>query len=587
MRFLGNVLATIVGLFLFSMLFFFGLMLFAALASSSEDSVTIKNNSVIELDLSQVTADYGGKFKFKDINYFEENHDGFADVLKSINAAASDDRIQGISILNDENQLGMAQLKALREALETFKKSGKFVYAYANVYTQKGYYLATAADQVYLNPVGELDFKGLSTELMFFKDLQEKSGIKMEVIRHGKYKSAVEPFLENQMSEPNRRQITELLQSVWSNLVTDIAKSRNLSVAQLNAVANGLLARTPAMAVKQKLVDQVAYEDVYHDAIRRKLDVAKTEAYNKVKILDYANEQSKKSSNFKGKDEIAIVYAQGEIGSGEGGIETVGEGSMRRALEAARNNDNVKAVVLRVDSPGGSALTSDLIWREVELTKKQKPVVVSMGNLAASGGYYISCGANRIFAEPNTITGSIGVFGVLPNFTTLSERIGIHTQEVKTHENAAGYSPFRPLDENFRKVTQEGVEHIYRTFVARVAAGRKMPFAAVDSIAQGRVWSGSDAKKIGLVDEIGGLDAAIAYAAKAAKTKDFRTQDYPEYERNLRDLLAGMGLPFVKSTETLLREQLGNENYKLLEQVRLMSRRSGVQAALPYTLDIR
>lgn len=587
MRFLGNVLATIVGLFIFTMLFFFGFMFIVAIAGSGSEKVGVEDNSVIELDLSEVTNDYGGKFVYKDFEYYEDNHDGLSDVIKAVEAAKTDRNIKGISILNNDSKLGMAQTKALRDALEDFKTSGKFVYAYANYYTQKDYYLNSVASTVYINPVGEMDFKGLSSELMFFKDLQEKSGVKVEVIRHGKYKSAVEPFLENKMSDANRLQITALLNSVWNSTVADIAKSRKITVGKLNEIANGLLARTPKMAQSEKLVDKVAYEDVYHDDIRKILKVAAGKDYNKISILDYAENVATTITDYTTQNRIAIIYAQGEIGSGEGDVNMVGEGSMRRALKEARNDDDVKAIVLRIDSPGGSALTSDLIWREIELTKKVKPVVVSMGNLAASGGYYIACNGNRIFAEANTITGSIGVFGMLPNMTALATRIGINTEQVSTHANAAGYSPFRPLDGKFRNFTQESVERVYSTFVSRVAAGRKMNFAAVDSIGQGRVWSGSEALEIGLVDEIGGMDAAIAYAAKLAKIKAYRTQDYPEYEKNFRDLLANMGVPFIKSTAEMLREEIGEENFKMLEQIKRISARTGIQASLPFEINIR
>lgn len=586
MRFLGNILATIIGLFIFCMLFFFGIILIAAIAGSGSENVSVKSNSVIELDLSKVTNDYAGKFNYKDFDYFETSHDGLSDVIKAIEAAKTDNNIKGISILNNNSSLGMAQSKALRDALEDFKTSDKFVYAYANSYTQKEYYLNSVANLVYLNPVGDMDFKGLSSEIMFFKDLQEKSGIKMEVIRHGKYKSAVEPFLDNKMSDANREQVTALLNSVWQSVVEDISKSRNIPIAKLNEIANGLLARTPELAKAENLVDKIVYEDVYHDDIKKMLKVSNDEDYNTIKILDYAENVATTSSDFSAKNKIAILYAQGEIGSGEGDVNVVGEGSMRRSLQEARKDENVKAIVLRIDSPGGSALTSDLIWREIENTKKVKPVVVSMGNLAASGGYYIACNANKIYAENNTITGSIGVFGILPNFSQLSNKIGINTEKVSTHQNAADYSPFRPIDEKFRIVTQESVERIYSTFVSRVAQGRKMDFAAVDSIGQGRVWSGSEALKIGLIDEIGGMDDAIAYAAKLAKVKEYRTQNYPEYEKNLRDLLGNLGVPFIKSKESLIREEIGEANFKIWQKVKNTGNKTGIQAFMPFEINI-
>ena len=586
MRFLGNVMATIIGIFVFFMLFFFGILIIGVIFGGESEGVAVKSNSVIELNLEDIKNDYAGKYKDPWMTIFSEDKNiGLTDIINAIEEAKTDDDIKGISILNDESHLGMAQYKALRDALESFKKSGKFVMAYANSYSQKEYYLNSVANTVYLNPVGDFDFKGLSSEIMFFKDFQEKTGLKMEVIRHGKYKSAVEPFLENKMSDANREQITALLNSVWNSVTTDISKSRNVSVAKLNEIANGLLARTPEMAKAQKLVDFIAYEDVYHNAIKNKLKVAADEDYHKVSILDYTKKVSTTSLSSDSKDQIAIIYAQGEIHSGEGDVNTIGEGSMRRSLQEARKNKDVKAIVLRINSPGGNALTSDLIWREVELTKKVKPVVVSMGNYAASGGYYIACNANTIFAENNTITGSIGVFGVLPNFTPLATKMGISTEQVKTHENSANYSPFVPLDEKFKAVTLEGVEHIYKTFVTHVAQGRKMTFAQVDAIAQGRVWAGSEAIKNGLVDKIGGLDDAIREAASLSKTKSYSTQNYPEYEKDFNDILAN--LPFAKSKASFIKEEIGEENYKIMEQIKRLQSQKGVQAMMPFEINIQ
>ena len=587
MRFLGNVLATIVGLFVFFMMLFFGILIIGAVFSGGSDEVPVENNSVIELDLSLIKNDYAGKFNFKDFDYFEVKHDGLSDVIRAIDEAKTDDNIKGISILNDESDLGMAQLKGLRDELEAFKKSGKFVYAYSNMYSQKEYYLNSVANTVYINPIGELDFKGLSSEVLFFKDFQEKSGLKMEVIRHGKYKSAVEPFLENEMSPANREQVLALLNSVWNSMVTDISISRNVSISQLNTIANGLLARTPEMAKAQKLVDVIAYEDDYHNAIKKVLKVDSDEDYNKIDIKDYAENRAQTPKENTSKDKIAIIYAQGEIGNGEGDLNIIGEGSMRRSLQEARKNENIKAIVLRIDSPGGNALTSDLIWREIELTKKVKPVVVSMGNYAASGGYYLACNADKIFAEANTITGSIGVFGTLPNFSKLIDRVGIHVEQVNTHENAAEYSVFKPIDEKFRIVTQESVERIYNTFLNRVAEGRKMTFAQVDAIAQGRVWSGSEAMKVGLVDEIGGMDAAIKEASKLAKINTYKTQNFPQYEKSFDDLLSNLGLPFFKTKESFIKEEVGVENYKIIEQIRKMNTKKGTQFLMPFEINIK
>lgn len=587
MNFLKNVLATIVGLFVFCFICFFGIILIGAIFGG-EERVKVKDNSVLELNLEKVTNDYGGKFNYEDMPFLNEKGkgEGLTDILRAIDAAKTDDKIKGISILNNNLKLGVAQTKALRDELEKFKQSGKFILAYGNVMSQKEYYLNSVANTVYLNPVGDVDFKGLSSQVMYYKDFQDKTGIKMEVIRHGKYKSAVEPFLTNAMSPENREQITVFLNSIWNSVVADIAKTRSIPVEKLNVIANDLLARTPEMAKANKLIDVVAYEDVYHDDIKKRLKVADDEDYNTIDIMDYSKDLAI-GAEFSIKDKIAIIYAQGEIGHGEGDLNTVGEGSMRRSLKEAREDDEVKAIVLRIDSPGGSALTSDLIWREIELTKKVKPVVVSMGNLAASGGYYIACNANKIFAEASTITGSIGVFGMLPNLSQIADRYGLNTETVETHKNAAGYSVFEPLDNDFRNFTQEGVETIYKTFVNRVATGRKMTFDQVDAIAQGRVWSGADALKLGLVDKIGGMDDAIAYAASLTKTKDFDTVSYPEFKKSFFDDLEESGfLSFMKTRETLLKEELGNEGYEMVNQIKRMNARKGMQVIMPYELKI-
>ena len=586
MRFLGNVLATVIGIFVFMMLSFFGIILIGVIFGGDSETVEVENNSVIELNLSDISDDYAGKYSDPWVTAFSERKKiGLTDVINAIEIAETDDAIKGISILNTNSSLGMAQSKELRDALNRFKKSGKFIYSYANSYSQKEYYLNSVANSIYINPIGELDFKGLSTEVMFFKDFQEKSGLKMEVIRHGKYKSAVEPFLENKMSDANKEQTMALLNGIWTNIVEDISKSRNIPVEKLNTIANGLLARTPEMAKAQNLIDYIAYEDVYHNAIRKVLKVDKDEDYNTVSIADYTQKTTTTSVNMDSNDAIAIVYAQGEIGSGEGDVNEIGEGSMRRSLQEARKDDDIKAIVLRINSPGGSALTSDLIWREIELTKRVKPVVVSMGNYAASGGYYIACNANTIFAEKNTITGSIGVFGTLPNFSVAANRYGINTEQVRTHENASNYSPFVPMDEKFKAITLEGVENIYATFIGHVAEGRKMTTAQVDAIGQGRVWTGSEAVKIGLVDKIGGLREAIAEAAKLAKIKSYSTVNYPEYEKNFEDIFANF--PFAKSKMAFIKEEIGEENYQLLQEIKRIKQRKGIQAIMPFEISIQ
>lgn len=571
------------------LLSFFLLIGLGALLGSGEDEVKVKDNSVIQLDLAKINFDYAGKYETDSpfSSLMTKDKVGFIEVLNAIDAAKTDDKIKGITIVNNQSGLGLAQSKELRDKLEDFKKSKKFVYAYANIFSQKEYYISSIADAVYLNPAGEVDFKGLGTEMLFFKNFQDQTGLKMEIIRHGKFKSAVEPYLAQEISPENREQVTVLLQSVWQTIVTDIAKNRNISVAQLNTIADGLLARTPQMALQQKLVDKVAYVDEFDAMLKTKLKVAKDEEVESISISDYVSNASLKSEDYTKDDIIAVIYAQGQINGGEGDVDYIGEGSINRSLKEAREDEDVKAIVLRVDSPGGSALTSELIWREIELTKKVKPVVVSMGNLAASGGYYIACNANTIFAEPTTITGSIGVFGMLPNAHGFATKYGVNAEQVQTHKNALGYSVFEPISEDFKAFTLESIDQIYKTFVNRVAVGRKMTFDQVDAIAQGRVWTGSDAIKNGLVDKLGNLDAAIAHAASLGKTKSYRTENYPEYKKNFNEFLeAFAGASIYKSKETLMKEELGEENYNLLKKMKVMQNRKGVQMLMPFDLSL-
>lgn len=592
MKFLSNVLATLVGLFLFFIILFFGFFILGVIMGSAGDDANktyVKDNTVLLLDLEKITQDHSAKTIVTDFPYLNsENYDGLIDVLNAIENAKTDDKIKGISLLNVQSNLGLAQTKALRDKLNEFKGSGKFVVSYSNYYTQGQYYLGSVADTVYVNPVGEVEFKGLSSEILFFKDFQEKYGIKMEVIRHGKYKSAVEPFLENKMSDENRLQMQELLNSAWETIVQDISVSRKISVDSLNAIADQLAARTPQLALNKKLVDKVVYEDEFHNGIKKAIGVKYEENYNTVDIKDYAANVAIAIKSKKEKNKIAIIYAQGEIRDGEGDVRTIGEGYVKQSLQDAVKDENVKAIVLRVDSPGGSALASDIIWREIELTKKHKPVIVSMGNYAASGGYYISCNADRIFAESTTITGSIGVFGAVPNFTEFVNSIGIHSDVVTTHKNSANYSPFQPMDETLKAVLTESVENIYTVFLQRVAQGRKMTIEQVDEVAQGRVWTGTDAKRLGLVDEIGGLQEAINYAAKLAQTETYKTINFPVFEKTTQEFFDDLN-PFMtaKAKESMIKEEIGEENYQLLQRVKNLQTKSGVQAMMPYEIIIR
>ncbi len=586
MKFLRNLLAAIIGCLIAFGIMFVMFLVLAALIGTGEDTVVVKDNTVLELQLQTPIQDYVGMDDSNPFAGLFNVNQGLDDILHAIRIAKEDDRIKGISLKNNILMAGLSQTQAIREALLDFAESGKFIYAFGDYYTQKDYYLASVANKVFLNPVGALDFKGLSTEVLFFKDLQEKSGIKMEVIRHGKYKSAVEPFLANEMSDANRVQIKELLDNLWGSMLGDISKSRDISVDNLNQIADTLGTRTSKYATMSGLVDDALYFDEYEALIKETLGVEQDQDINYVPILDYIG-TSKRKKIYSGSDKIAIIYAQGEIWYGEGGPNIIGQGIINNALKRARQDEDVKAIVVRVNSPGGSALTSDIIWREIEITKKTKPVVVSMGDVAASGGYYIAAGADKIFAEPTTITGSIGVFGTIPNISQLAENIGINAEQVGTNENAVEYSLFEPMKDNFRSNVKEGIEETYRIFLDRVAQGRDITIAQADSLAQGRVWSGVDAKRLGLVDELGGLDDAIAEAANLAGLENYGIKKLPKYKSDFEQLMEDLGGASAKSKQAIIQEEIGFEAYTILKEIKTAMENKGVQARMPFALRIK
>ncbi|HAF75944.1 MAG TPA: signal peptide peptidase SppA [Maribacter sp.] len=586
MKFLRNFLASILGsLFAFGILFVM-FLIFVSLVSSSEDAVAVKDNSILELQLQRPISDYTGSNELDPFAGIFEESQGLDEIIHAIEVAKNDDRIKGISINNNFIIAGLAQTQAIRRSLEDFKAEGKFIYAYADFFMQRDYYLASVADSVFINPVGVLDFKGLSTEVLYYKELQEKSGVKMEVIRHGKYKSAVEPYLENNMSEANRSQLTALLQSLWNSMVTDISETRSISESDLNVIADTLGGRTPNFAKLSGLVDDVVFYDQYENKLANALELKKDDKINYSSLDDYVKYSNKKTLK-SGDDKIAVVFAQGEIFYGEGGPNIIGQGIINEALIKAREDDKVKAIVLRVNSPGGSALTSDIIWREVELAKKVKPVIVSMGNVAASGGYYIAAGANKIFAEPTTITGSIGVFGTVPNLTELADNVGINAEQVGTNKNAVEYSLFEPMQESFKNQVQESIEETYETFLQRVSQGRGMTMAQVDSVAQGRVWSGTEALEIGLVDELGNLDDAISAAAEMAEIDTYGVKKFPKYKSGFERFMEDLEGASVKIKENLLKDEIGEEAYQVLKELQSFKKQSGVQARMPFALDIK
>ena len=585
MNFLRNLLAAILGtLVAFGMLFFM-FLIFISLANA-EEGVVVKNNSILELQTKYPINDYTGTTDADPFAGLFEKAQGLDEILNAIAIARTDDRIKGISINSNFILAGISQTQAIRNALQEFKSGGKFIYAYGDIFLQKDYYLASVADSIFINPVGSLDFKGLAAEVLYFKSLQEKTGVKMEVVRHGKYKSAVEPYLEDEMSNDNRTQIKELLSSIWGSMMNDIALDRNLETADLNVIADTLGGRNPSYAQASGLIDGVIYQDEYEALLKQATGIGEDDDLKYIGLSDYVKEANKKQ-RYKGKDKIAIIYAQGEILYGEGGPNYIGQGLINRALVRAREDNNVKAIVLRVNSPGGSALTSDIIWREIELTKKEKPVIVSMGDVAASGGYYIAVGADKIFAEPTTITGSIGVFGTIPNMSELAKNIGINAEQVGTNKNSIDYSIFEPMSTSFRSVIKESIETTYETFLSRVATGRNISVAKADSLAQGRVWSGVDAVRLGLVDEIGGLDEAVAEAAAMAGISTYGIRKYPKYKSNFELFMEDLSGAKVRTKEFFIENELGGEVFDVLKEVKSAMEQKGIQARMPFTLHIK
>ncbi|MBU2947610.1 signal peptide peptidase SppA [Zobellia uliginosa] len=587
MKFLRNLLAAIIGCLIAFGVIFIMVIVFVGIASSSEETVSIEKNSILELQLKLPISDYVGNNDADPFTgAFMEQSQGLDEILQAIVVAKDDDDIKGISINNNFMMAGLAQTQSIRKALEDFKSSGKFIYTYGDFYMQKDYYLASVADSIFINPVGGLDFRGLSSEVLFFKDLQEKTGVKMEVIRHGKYKSAVEPFISNEMSEANRTQIQELLGSLWNSMIEDISTGRNISAANLNVIADTLGGRSPEFAKENGLLDDVIFFDQYEQKLRNAISLDKDDDLNIIELQDYVVRSNKEVLK-SGKDKVAVVFAQGEILYGEGGPDVIGQGIINEAIIKAKEDEDVKAIVLRVNSPGGSALTSDIIWREIALAKEIKPVVVSMGNVAASGGYYIAVGADKIFAEPTTVTGSIGVFGTVPNLTELAGDIGINAEQVGTNKNSVEYSVFEPMSNEFRGYVQESIESTYDTFLQRVSQGRNISMTVADSLAQGRVWSGVDAKRIGLIDELGNLEDAIEEAAKMAELGDYGIKKFPKYKSGIERLLEDLGGASAKVKQDFIEEEIGTEAYSILKQVKSAMNQEGVQARMPFVLDIK
>ena len=584
--FFASVLGTLTALFLGGIILF---MLIAGIASvvNSDDSsaAMIQDNSVLSLKLNLPIMDnVPGSQDFQVSLGLDAESIQLIDLVTAIELAKTNDKIKGIHLRSDYLAAGWAQTKTLRDALLSFKNSGKFVSAYADFFTQKGYYLASAADSIFVNPNGGVELKGLASEVLYFKDFEDEYGFKMEVIRHGKYKSAVEPYLSNSMSEANREQIGSLIASLWETIGSEIAEARNISVAELDAIASDLKANLVGNALKVGLIDHVSYKSEYIELLKSKLGLSEKD---KLKLVDYNDILAGNAAHKKGvRDKIAVIYAQGPILFGEGSETQIGDQVFVEAIEEAAKSKRVKAIVLRVNSPGGSAMISDILWNALEDAKKKKPLVVSMGNVAASGGYYIACNANTIFADPMTVTGSIGVFATIPNIKGFTDDIGIKAEHVMTHKNAVGYSPFEPISRGFRKSALEGIEHVYDTFKQRVADGRNLSLEEVEALAQGRVWTGLQAKENGLVDELGGLGAAIEAAAVLAEIEEYNLTSYPKVETDFDDIFALMS-PFA-AIETQIKSVLPREFSTFIEaSTSEKNQAPRIQVRIPFSLDIR
>lgn len=578
--FLKMILASFLALLVFTLI---GVLIFLSILAgigSSNKEVT-GNNAVLVVDLSKPFPEIGVEVPFAGLNGGDEyDVPGLFDVVRMIESAVADSSIKGIYLKCGSNSNGFGSSEEIRNALMKFKKSKKFIIAYADVVTQGGYYVANIADKIYCHPKGGLDWRGYSMSYFFIKGTLQKLEIEPQIFYAGKFKSATEPFRETQMTEANRLQSTVLLNDLYGAFLLNTSRTRGVDTASLRRYAVENLVTTPEKAVELKLLDGLKYEDEVRAEMNQLMKASADAKINFVPLGKYA-----KAITFKktGANKIMVIYAQGNIVDGKGERESIGSESYMNLVRRARTDKSIKAIVFRINSGGGSAMASENIWRELTLAKKEKPVILSFGDVAASGGYYLACNADSIFAQPNTITGSIGVFSILPNMEKfLNNRIGMTFDAVKTAPDADALSIVKPLSESQKKWLQTEVDSIYATFTNRVATGRKKPQAFIDSIGQGRVWSGTRAIELGLVDRLGGLQDAIDCAARMAKIGDnYRLREYPEPE-SIFNQLFGSSTSSAK-LKTAMKEEMGADTYKIYEQVKKVKQLSLVpQARLPF-----
>ncbi|MCX6248356.1 MAG: signal peptide peptidase SppA [Bacteroidetes bacterium] len=578
----ASMLGFFLTLILISVILFSVVAIIASVATT--EVVSTPRNAVLQIKLDRTIIDRGQKKSIFGDMYSMRRRDGLTDILDNIRKARNDNDIKGILLDVSVIPAGLSTISEIRDALADFKKSGKFIVSYSEFYSQGAYYLASVSDRIYLQPQGMVFFKGLDAEQTFIKGTLEKLDIKMQIIRHGKFKAATEPLFLDKMSAENRKQISELIRNSWEKIVEAVSSSRNISAGRLNEIADSLKAETPEDAVKYKLVDQLAYRDQLLNDLRKKLGLSEKADISFITLDKYSNVPDSRSGVFGKDGKIAVIYATGNIGGGNGDDQSIGSERLSKAFRKAREDKKIKAIVFRINSPGGSALASDVIWREVSLAAKEKPVVASFGDVAASGGYYIACPATRILADPTTITGSIGVFGVIPNLKGFfNNKLGITFDEAKTNANSDYISITKPMPAYQEKVLQAGIESIYAQFVAKVAEGRHLSTASVDSIGQGRVWSGTDAKRIGLVDEFGGFDRAIEVAMALAKIKNYSLIYLPEQKDPLEELIDQ--LTGNEARMKALEKEMG-EYYKYYQYLNELQQMKGIQARMPFDISI-
>lgn len=583
MNFFKSLLASILGCFIVvGMFILVGVIFLMAMTLGSDEKYNLKENTVLTLKLEGVLAERVNSNPLMEmLGLSETNQIGLDDVLASIKKAKENDKIKGIYIDARMFYASGASLKEIRDQLVDFKSSGKFIVAYSDTYLQGCYYLSSVADKVIMNPQGNLDLHGLSASPTFYKGLLDKIGIEMQIFKVGTFKSAVEPFMLDKMSDANREQVTSYINDMWSTITGDISESRKMSVEKINLITDSLgLFRKPETCVQDGLLDTLMYEPAVKEYIKTLVGVEEAKDIRFASIKDMTTVEFKEPS--KSEDIIAVLYAEGSITNGSS-KEGITDKRFVKEIEKLKDNDKVKAVVFRVNSPGGSAYASEQIWKAISDLKEKKPVVVSMGDYAASGGYYISCNASKIIAQPNTLTGSIGIFGMFPNFEGISKKVGLSYDNVKTNKMSDFGDTTRPMREDEKAVMQNYIERGYDLFLTRCSEGRGIPKDSLDRIAQGRVWTGAQALKIGLVDALGNLDTAIKEAAKLAELEDYGLRSFPKKEDFWSSLLNDQK---EEMTTKALKEYLGSD-YHLFKTIKEIKEQDFIQARMPYDIDIR